>query len=142
MGSCGRLALRPAGGHHDVRPPGPLRSAGQPDRPRHHEHRVHGGRGDQFRGHGRRRRQRVEAHRGQLAAYEGLCRELGAQPAAVAVAWLLRNPVVCTTIVGASMIDELRSDLDALSVRLDDEVMERVDQIWPGPGEAPQSYAW
>lgn len=58
------------------------------------------------------------------------------------MAWLLRNPVVCTTIVGASMIDELRSDLDALSVRLDDEVMERVDQIWPGPGEAPQSYAW
>jgi len=87
-------------------------------------------------------RQRVEAHRGQLTAYEGLCRELGAQPAAVAVAWLLRNPVVCTTIVGATTIDELRSDLDALSVRLDDEVMERLDQIWPGPGEAPQSYAW
>ncbi|MEU8390242.1 aldo/keto reductase [Micromonospora sp. NPDC048842] len=87
-------------------------------------------------------RQRVEAHRDQLTAYEGLCREFGAQPAAVAVAWLLRNPVVCTTIVGATSVDELRLDLDALSVRLDDEVMERLDQIWPGPGEAPQSYAW
>ena len=58
------------------------------------------------------------------------------------MAWLLRNPVVATTIVGATTIDELRLDLDALSVRLDDEVMERLDQIWPGPGEAPQSYAW
>jgi len=25
---------------------------------------------------------------------------------------------------------------------LDAEVMERLDQIWPGPGEAPQAYAW
>jgi aryl-alcohol dehydrogenase-like predicted oxidoreductase len=86
--------------------------------------------------------ERVEAHRDQLEAYEGLCRELGAKPAAVAVAWLLHNPVVSTTIVGAMTIEELRLDLGALSVRLDAEVVERLDQIWPGPGEAPQAYAW
>jgi aryl-alcohol dehydrogenase-like predicted oxidoreductase len=34
---------------------------------------------------------RIEAHRDRLDAYEGLCRDLGAEPAAVAVAWLLRN---------------------------------------------------
>jgi aryl-alcohol dehydrogenase-like predicted oxidoreductase len=85
---------------------------------------------------------RVEAHRDQLEAYEGLCRELGATPEAVAVAWLLRNPVVSTTIVGALTIEELQSDLGALSVHLDDEAVERLDQIWPGPGEAPQAYAW
>ena len=38
--------------------------------------------------------QRVEAHRDQLEAYEELCRELGAKPADVALAWLLHNPVV------------------------------------------------
>jgi aryl-alcohol dehydrogenase-like predicted oxidoreductase len=58
------------------------------------------------------------------------------------VAWLLRNPVVSTTIVGATTVEELRSDLDALSVRLDDDVMKHLDRIWPGPGEAPQAYAW
>ena len=58
------------------------------------------------------------------------------------MAWLLHNPVVSATIVGAMTIEELRSDLDALSVQLDDEVMERLDRIWPGPGEAPQAYAW
>src|SRR3954471_4285597 len=36
---------------------------------------------------------RIEAHRDQLEAYEGLCREVGVKPAAVAVAWVLRNPV-------------------------------------------------
>jgi aryl-alcohol dehydrogenase-like predicted oxidoreductase len=86
--------------------------------------------------------QRVEAHRDPLEAYEGLCRELSANPAAVAIAWLLRNPVVSTTIVGAMTLEELRSDLGALSVQLDAEVMEQLDQIWPGPGEAPQAYAW
>jgi aryl-alcohol dehydrogenase-like predicted oxidoreductase len=85
---------------------------------------------------------RIEAHRDQLAAYEGLCRELGAKPADVALAWLLRNPVVSTAIVGATTSEELRSNLGALSVQLDDEVVERLDRIWPGPGEAPQAYAW
>ena len=85
---------------------------------------------------------RVEAHRQQLVAYEGLCRDLGAQPAAVALAWLLRNPVVASTIVGAMTIEELHLDLDGLAVQLDDTATERLDEIWPGPGEAPQSYAW
>ena len=85
---------------------------------------------------------RIDAHRDQLEAYEGLCRDLDAKPADVALAWLLRNPVVSTAIVGATTIEELRSDLGALSVHMDAEVMERLDQIWPGPGEAPQAYAW
>jgi aryl-alcohol dehydrogenase-like predicted oxidoreductase len=91
---------------------------------------------------GRNSDDRVESHREQLEAYEGLCRELGAEPAAVALAWLLRNPVVSTAIVGALTIEELRADLEALSVQLDGEAMERLDRIWPGPGEAPYAYAW
>ena len=82
------------------------------------------------------------AHRDQLEVYEGLCRELGAKPAEVALAWLLRNPVVATAIVGATTTEELRADLGALSVQLDADVLERLDEIWPGPGEAPQAYAW
>ena len=54
----------------------------------------------------------------------------------------MRSKFVSTAIVGAMTIDELRSDLGALSVELDAEAMERLDQIWPGPGEAPQAYAW
>jgi aryl-alcohol dehydrogenase-like predicted oxidoreductase len=90
----------------------------------------------------RETQRRIDAHRDQLEAYEGLCQDLGAKPADVALAWLLRNPVVSTAIVGATTIEELRSDLGALSVQLDPEAMERLDQIWPGPGEAPQAYAW
>jgi aryl-alcohol dehydrogenase-like predicted oxidoreductase len=86
--------------------------------------------------------ERIRAQHDQLEAYEALCRELGAEPAHVAIAWLLRNPAVSTTIVGAMTTEELQADLGALTVQLDNEVMERLDQIWPGPGEAPQSYSW
>jgi aryl-alcohol dehydrogenase-like predicted oxidoreductase len=85
---------------------------------------------------------RIEAHRDQLEAYEALCRESGAKPVEVALAWLLRNPVVSAAIIGPRTTEELRSSLGALSVRLDADVMERLDQIWPGPGEAPQAYSW
>jgi aryl-alcohol dehydrogenase-like predicted oxidoreductase len=85
---------------------------------------------------------RIETHRDQLEAYEALCREIGAKPVHVALAWLLRNPVVSAAIVGPRTSEELRSGLGALSVRLDADVMERLDEIWPGPGEAPQAYAW
>lgn len=85
---------------------------------------------------------RVEAHRDQLEAYEALARELGAKPADVALAWLLRNPTLSTALVGATSPDELRANLGGLSLRLDDDAVARLDQIWPGPGEAPQAYAW
>jgi aryl-alcohol dehydrogenase-like predicted oxidoreductase len=85
---------------------------------------------------------RIEAHRDQLEAYEGLCRELGATPAHIALAWLLRNRVVSTAIIGPTTTDDLRASLGALSLQLDADAAGRLDSIWPGPGEAPQAYAW
>jgi len=85
---------------------------------------------------------RIERHRDQLDAYEALCRDLGAEPAGVALAWLLRNPVVSAAIVGPRTSEEVRSSVRALSLQLDADVVDRLDQIWPGPGEAPQAYAW
>ena len=52
------------------------------------------------------------------------------------------NPVVSSTIVGAMTIEELQADLGALSVQLDEDTLQRLDRIWPGPGEAPQAYSW
>jgi aryl-alcohol dehydrogenase-like predicted oxidoreductase len=86
--------------------------------------------------------QRVPPLRGQLEAYEALCRDIGAKPAAVALAWLLFNPVVSTAVVGARSVEQLQANLSDLELRLEPDVLERLDHIWPGPGEAPQAYAW
>jgi aryl-alcohol dehydrogenase-like predicted oxidoreductase len=85
---------------------------------------------------------RIPGLRGRLEAYEAFCVEIGVEPAEVAIAWLLENPAVSTAIIGPTTVDELRTSLGAAAVKLTAEAMERLDQLWPGPGEAPQAYAW
>jgi aryl-alcohol dehydrogenase-like predicted oxidoreductase len=84
-----------------------------------------------------------EKHRAQLEDYEKLCKELGEQPAHVALAWLLHNPVVTAPIVGPRIIDQLTGALHSLDIALSSEVLKRLKEIWPGPnGEAPEAFAW
>jgi aryl-alcohol dehydrogenase-like predicted oxidoreductase len=86
---------------------------------------------------------RINKQRPQLQAYESLCDELGEAPADVALAWVLHNPVVTAAIRGARTAEQLRQNLKAPSLTLSNEILARLDAIWPGPGgEAPQAYAW
>jgi aryl-alcohol dehydrogenase-like predicted oxidoreductase len=85
----------------------------------------------------------VEKHHSQLEKYEALCDELGASPADVAIAWLLKNPVVTSPIIGPRTMDQLAGNVRSLDLKLSDETMRKLDEIWPGPGgEAPKAYAW
>ena len=88
-------------------------------------------------------RNRVEAKRSQLEAYEKLCADLGEQPADVALAWLLSNPVVTAPIIGPRTTEQLDASLRALEIDLSGKIMARLDEIFPGPGgAAPEAYAW
>lgn len=96
---------------------------------------------------GRRAREgfvkQVEANRSHLEAYEKLCRELGHPPAEVALAWLLHNPVVTAPIIGPRTMAQLESAARAASIELEDDVLAKLNEIFPGPGgEAPKAYAW
>jgi aryl-alcohol dehydrogenase-like predicted oxidoreductase len=78
-----------------------------------------------------------------LQAYDAFCNELGEQPADVALAWLLHQPVVTAPIIGPRSLAQLDSSLRSLTIRLDSEALKRLDAIWPGPGgPAPEAYAW
>ncbi len=84
-----------------------------------------------------------EAQRAQLVAYEELCRDLGEEPANVALAWLLHNPVVTAPIIGPRTVGQLEAALRALEIGLSADVLARLDEIFPGSGgEAPMAYAW
>ena len=96
---------------------------------------------------GRRAGDRVQkaaaTQRPQLEAYESFCRELGEQPADVAVAWLLHNPVVTAPIVGPRTMEQFTGSLRALEIKLSPDALTKLDKIWPGPGgQAPEAYAW
>ncbi len=96
---------------------------------------------------GRRKSENIEKlvaeKRQQLEQYEGLCRELGEPPAVVALAWLLHNPVVTAPIIGPRTLEQLESAVRATEISLDEDALQRLDEIFPGPGgEAPKPYAW
>ncbi len=79
----------------------------------------------------------------QIEAYENLCKEINQKPADVALAWVLNNPVVTSPIVGPRTVEQLEQNVKALDVKLSDETLMKLDEIWPGPGnQAPEAYAW
>jgi len=81
--------------------------------------------------------------RDRIEAYEKFCSDLGEQPADVALAWLLANPVVTAPIIGPRTVQQLDGSLRALDLALDDDTLGRLDEIFPGPGgPAPEAYAW
>jgi aryl-alcohol dehydrogenase-like predicted oxidoreductase len=85
----------------------------------------------------------LEHHRAKLERWEGLCRELGERPADVALAWLLHQPAVTAPIIGPRTEEQLLGSFRALEIRLEDQVLHRLNQIFPGPGgPAPEAYAW
>ncbi len=87
--------------------------------------------------------EQVKQHEDKLERYEALCRELGEPPAAVALAWLLTNPVVTAPIIGPRTMEQLESAVHATSITLDADTLAKLDEIFPGPGEpAPKAYAW
>jgi len=86
---------------------------------------------------------RIEKNRAKLEAYEDFCGEMGHEPADVALAWLLHNPVVTSPIIGPRTAAQLEGAMRALEIKLSAEQLERLDAIFPGPGgEAPEAYAW
>ncbi|MFN2148470.1 MAG: aldo/keto reductase, partial [Anaerolineales bacterium] len=61
-----------------------------------------------------RQQAEIEKHKPQLQDWEKLCRELGEQPADVALAWLLHNPVVTAPIIGPRTMEQLEGAQRAL----------------------------
>jgi NDP-hexose 2,3-enoyl reductase len=80
--------------------------------------------------------------RPQVEAFEAFCADRAQEPALVALAWLLHQPAVTAPIVGPRTAEQLSSALRALEITLDEKALARLDEIFPGPGGAPEAYAW
>lgn len=85
----------------------------------------------------------IKEHHDQLESFEAYCKEIGEKPADVALAWLLHNPAVTAPIIGPRTMEQLKGSMRALKLKLNKKKLEKLDEIWPGPGgEAPEAYAW
>ena len=61
--------------------------------------------------------------------YSALAAEFGLPPASLAIAWCLRNPHVSTVILGASRVEQLLQNLEALTLAdtVEDAVWRRLE---------------
>ena len=84
----------------------------------------------------------VEKNRAKLEAWEKLCGELGHHPADVGIAWLLHNKVVTAPIIGPRTMDQLNGSIKAIEIKLSEETLKKLDEIFPGHKPAPEGYAW
>jgi len=89
-----------------------------------------------------RAKEAVEQHREQIEAYEQFCEEIGEEPGAVALAWLLHQAGVTAPIIGPRTLAQLDDAQRALTLPLDSDGLKRLDAIFPGYRTAPEHYAW
>ena len=86
---------------------------------------------------------RVEQMRPTLEAYEKLCDSIAVPPGEVALAWLLSRKAVTAPIVGPRTMEQFESAIRAAEVKLEEETLKKLEELFPGPGgAAPEAYAW
>ena len=72
-----------------------------------------------------------------------LAEEAGLTLIQLAIAFVLRHPVVTAPIIGPRTMEQLESQLAALDVSLDDELLDRIDEIVPpGANFNPADAGW
>lgn len=86
--------------------------------------------------------EQVEKNRPALEKWEALCKDLGEEPADVALGWLLHQKVVTAPIIGPRTLEQLDGALRATEIELSDETLKQLDEIFPGHKTAPEDYAW
>jgi aryl-alcohol dehydrogenase-like predicted oxidoreductase len=89
-----------------------------------------------------RAKQTVEEHREQIEGFEELCEKLGEEPANVALAWLLHQDGVTAPIIGPRTVGQLDDAQRAVTLSPGDDVLKRLDDLFPGYQPAPEHYAW
>jgi len=90
-------------------------------------------------------KKRTEARRTDFERWEALCKELGEEPANVALAWLLHQEGMTGPIIGPRTMEQFTGSLRALEIKFTPEVLKKLDEIFPPPGRggpAPEAYAW
>ncbi|HAS8512373.1 TPA: NADP(H)-dependent aldo-keto reductase [Vibrio vulnificus] len=62
-------------------------------------------------------------------AYVSLARDYGLDPAQMALAFVNQRPFVASNIIGATTLDQLKANIESLNVKLEYEVLNKIQQI-------------
>lgn len=79
----------------------------------------------------------------QIGKFLDICSGIEQAPADVALAWVSQQPHINAPIIGPRTMAQLEGGVRALEITLDEQTMQGLDQLFPGPGgPAPEAYAW
>jgi aryl-alcohol dehydrogenase-like predicted oxidoreductase len=71
-----------------------------------------------------------------ISAYVALARKHGLDPAQMAIAYAVSRPFVTSAVIGATTMEQLKTDIDAAELTLPDDVLADIEQIhldYPNP---------
>jgi len=75
----------------------------------------------------------TEANKVRCQSFVEIAHELGTPPAALALAWVLRRTEVTSAIIGATSANQIRENVKAVDLTIPDEVVSRLDSLFPMP---------
>ena len=61
--------------------------------------------------------------------YVAIAKKHGLDPAQMAISFTLSRPFVTSTIIGATSLEQLTTNIDAINVKLTDEVLEEIETV-------------
>lgn len=78
----------------------------------------------------------------QVELLRGVADDTGMSLAQLAVAWTLHNAEVCSAVVGASTAEQITENVKASGVRLDLDVLTRIDHLLGSAGQTDPQLTW
>lgn len=85
---------------------------------------------------------KYKKHKDQIDKWEKFCAEIGEEPADVAHAWLIHQHSVTAPIIGPRTLEQLEKSMRVIEINLSKNQLDKLDEIFPPAGQAPQYYAW
>jgi voltage-dependent potassium channel beta subunit len=73
----------------------------------------------------------TDDNRERVRKFKAVADDAGVSRAQLAIAWCMAQPGVSSVITGATKLDQLKSNLEALKVRITPELAARIDEIFP-----------
>ena len=104
--------------------------------------------GGVIKGSGKKRRSsdevknKLKKNYSQIEKWEKFCKEIGEKPADVALIWLINQTAVIAPIIGSRTLEQIKKTIRAVEINLDENMLQKIDEIFPPAGIAPQYYSW
>ena len=64
-----------------------------------------------------------------VESYSALAADMGVSPTSLALSFVYHQWFVKSTVIGATSIEQLKENIEAYALRLDDSVLKRIDDI-------------